>query len=397
MDKAPSAEEQAKTDLKAALADLGDILVDKAGGKANITPEQEQKLLPVMTRLFDAAFRLGHIKFKAAARFVRDQIKAAMGEDVAALLPLEQYQGGYIAMSARYRDQGADKPAVVAAVESLDEPVATPAEAAPAAPAPVEVAEQEKPAAIEAVDTAAHEAATSPTNELPEPSDAQKEAGNYKMGHVRIGGLDISIENPEGSTRGGVDRGGEAWKVTMSAHYGYIKGTIGRDKDHIDVYVKPGTAEDFSGPVFVADQAHVGTQRFDEHKVMLGFATAEEAKQSYAAHFSDGKGEDRLRGLTEVTLPEFREWLESGPTTKPFAPWAERRAIAATPAEAAGPAPLDLPPGADYSAFKGKTVSINVGIEGGESATLKMDAADAMTDVDKRIDVMQELIACLSK
>ena len=33
------------------------------------------------------------------------------------------------------------------------------------------------------------------------PSDAQKEAGNYKMGHVRVRGFDITIENPIGSKR----------------------------------------------------------------------------------------------------------------------------------------------------------------------------------------------------
>lgn len=33
------------------------------------------------------------------------------------------------------------------------------------------------------------------------PTDAQKEAGNYKKGHVWIQGLDITIENPKGSVR----------------------------------------------------------------------------------------------------------------------------------------------------------------------------------------------------
>ncbi|MGH2343543.1 hypothetical protein ACRC7T_18955, partial [Segnochrobactraceae bacterium EtOH-i3] len=44
-------------------------------------------------------------------------------------------------------------------------------------------------------DTAAHEAATSPRNDRPEPTQAQKEAGNYRLGHMKIGGLDISVEN----------------------------------------------------------------------------------------------------------------------------------------------------------------------------------------------------------
>lgn len=32
-----------------------------------------------------------------------------------------------------------------------------------------------------------------------------KEAGNYKMGHVKIDGYDVTIENPKGSTRSGKD------------------------------------------------------------------------------------------------------------------------------------------------------------------------------------------------
>lgn len=54
------------------------------------------------------------------------------------------------------------------------------------------------------------------------PSDAQKESGNYAKGKVRIHGLDISIENPKGSMRKGVDKDGKPWSVKMPVHYGYI-------------------------------------------------------------------------------------------------------------------------------------------------------------------------------
>jgi hypothetical protein len=111
------AEEKAKDDVRAALADLSDILLTKSGGKLNITPEQEQKLLPVLTRLFDAAFRLGHHKFKAAARYVRDEIRKALGAEVENLLTVEHYQGAYIGMAGKYRDKGADTAAAVAALD----------------------------------------------------------------------------------------------------------------------------------------------------------------------------------------------------------------------------------------------------------------------------------------
>ena len=94
------------------------------------------------------------------------------------------------------------------------------------------------------VDDGAHIAATSPTNDLPEPTDAQKKAGNYKVGRIKLGGLDISIENPQGSVRRGVDEDGKAWENRLQHHYGYIRGTEGNDGDHVDAFIKPGTPDD---------------------------------------------------------------------------------------------------------------------------------------------------------
>jgi len=162
------------------------------------------------------------------------------------------------------------------------------------------------------VDEAAHAAATSPANELPQPTEPQKEAGNYQKGHVRIGGLDISIENPEGSKRR------PEWPV-LKQHYGYIRGTKGKDKDHIDAFIKPGTPEQIpdDAPIYVIDQRKPGNGHFDEHKVMIGFASEEEARRAYMANYTPG-----WRGLAAVTrmeLSEFHEWLETADTTLPAA------------------------------------------------------------------------------
>jgi len=168
------------------------------------------------------------------------------------------------------------------------------------------------------LDAAAHAAATSPTNDLPEPTPPQKEAGNYQKGHIRIAGLDISIENPQGSKRSGVDRGGKSWEVEMSHHYGYIRGTVGKDKDHIDVFVKPGTPEDYDGPVFVVDQKDPGTHEFDEHKVMLGFDSLEEAKAAYRSNYAkDWRG---MQAIGTLPMAEFKAWLREGDTTKSLVP-----------------------------------------------------------------------------
>lgn len=166
-------------------------------------------------------------------------------------------------------------------------------------------------------DDAAHEAATSPNNDRPEPTQAQKEAGNYKVGRINLGGLEISIENPAGSERKGVDKAGKPWSIEMKSHYGYIRGTIGRDKDHIDVFVKPGTDElTDASPVFVVDQQNE-TGAFDEHKVMLGFDSEEAARAAYLENYTAGW--NGLGALTATTLGDFKAWTKDGDTTKRFA------------------------------------------------------------------------------
>ena len=146
------------------------------------------------------------------------------------------------------------------------------------------------------------------------PTDAQKEAGNYKKGHVKVDGFDITIENAKGSTRSGKNADGKEWSVTMNNTYGYIRGTEGVDGDHIDIYLSDDPT---NGNVFVIDQVKAdGT--FDEHKVMYGFASAEEARDNYLANYSEGW--TGLGTISEVTKDEFKKWVESSHRkTKPFA------------------------------------------------------------------------------
>ena len=115
------------------------------------------------------------------------------------------------------------------------------------------------------------------------PTEAQKEAGNYKKGHVNIDGMNFTIENPKGSTRSGKDSDGEEWHTVMNNTYGYIKGTKGIDGDHIDMYLSDNPTE---GNVYVIDQINPKTREFDEHKVMYGFNSENEAKDAYLSNYS---------------------------------------------------------------------------------------------------------------
>lgn len=147
------------------------------------------------------------------------------------------------------------------------------------------------------------------------PTEAQKEAGNYKKGKVTIQGFDISIEQPQGSVRSGVDENGKQWSVTMNNTYGYIRKTEGKDGDYIDVFLGDNPE---SNKVFVIDQVNPTTGQFDEHKVMLGFNSALSAKRAYLSNYE--KGWQGLGNITEVSLDNFKKWIDSSHRkTKPFA------------------------------------------------------------------------------
>lgn len=161
------------------------------------------------------------------------------------------------------------------------------------------------------IDRAAHEAATSPQNDLPEPTDAQKSANNYKMGHIKVQGLDISVENPRGSTRRGKRPDGSTWEHQMSDHYGYIKRTEGADGEQVDVYVGPKPDAE---RVFVVDQLNQEDGSFDEHKAMLGYGSQRAAITAYKSNFDKGWKVGHVKSMTMV---EFKDWLKNGDTKQP--------------------------------------------------------------------------------
>lgn len=150
------------------------------------------------------------------------------------------------------------------------------------------------------------------------PTDSQKEAGNYKKGHVQVGTFDVTIENPKGSVRSGVDANGKEWSITMNNTYGYIRGTKGVDGDHIDVFL----SDDIDGwngtRVFIIDQYNPdGT--FDEHKVMLGFNEQEEAEAAFLSNYDKEWAVNRRLDDSSVLIEDFEKWIASSQRkTKPF-------------------------------------------------------------------------------
>jgi hypothetical protein len=142
-----------------------------------------------------------------------------------------------------------------------------------------------------------------------EPTDGQKEAGNYKKGHVELHGMNISIENPRGSTRKGKDEDGKEWESTLTHHYGYIKGTVGKDKDHLDTFIGPNPESDRA---FIVNQKNPKTGKFDEHKIMLGFDNEDDARKGYLSNYEEGW--TGLGSIHELGVDDLKTWAFEGDT-----------------------------------------------------------------------------------
>ena len=151
-----------------------------------------------------------------------------------------------------------------------------------------------------------------------EPTDAQKKSGNYKKGHVKFGGYDYTIENPKGSYRSGVDENGKEWKQKMHDTYGYIRGTFGKDGDHLDMFINDKANLDrWNGTVYIVDQVNKDGS-FDEHKVMYGYDSLNAAKEAYLSNYE--KGWTGLGNISAVEKADFDKWLDrSNRKLKPFA------------------------------------------------------------------------------
>lgn len=143
-----------------------------------------------------------------------------------------------------------------------------------------------------------------------EPTEAQKEKGNYKKGHVSFGGYDFVVENPEGSMRRGTDADGKSWEQKMHNTYGYILGKYGKDGDHLDMFINDqADLDNWNGNVYIVDQVDPKTGRFDEHKVLYGFGSEAEARDAYLSNYEDGwQGLGRITGVVKET---FDKWLDS--------------------------------------------------------------------------------------
>jgi len=153
-------------------------------------------------------------------------------------------------------------------------------------------------------------------NHNPNPTEKQIKSGNYAKPTIRAFGLVIKIEHPIGSKRRGVSPDGVKWETEFkNASYGEIRGTRASDGDSIDVFI---ANKDFQTErVWIVNQSIIPSQ-FDEVKVMLGFKNYEDAINAYLSNYEENWGNDHIMSVKEVSMKEFKEWLNYGDTKKPF-------------------------------------------------------------------------------
>lgn len=139
-------------------------------------------------------------------------------------------------------------------------------------------------------------------------SESQIGAGNYRKGHLQIGNLNISIENTAGTHRR------PEWPE-LQHHYGYIRGTVGADGDHVDCFVRCGISKDYDNTVWVINQNNQdGT--FDEHKCMIGWSAEHDAKDAYLENYTkDWKG---LGSVVGLPFTDFEDWIANGNHKQPL-------------------------------------------------------------------------------
>ena len=130
-------------------------------------------------------------------------------------------------------------------------------------------------------------------------------SGHKLQGRTRLYGMDISIENKKGSYRSGVDKDGHKWNVLMHYDYGYIRGTVGTDKDHLDCYVG---SDKNANKVYVIHQNDPVTHKYDEDKCMLCFSNAADAKAAYMKQY-DRPG--FYGSMTTMTIDQFKSFVFS--------------------------------------------------------------------------------------
>lgn len=119
---------------------------------------------------------------------------------------------------------------------------------------------------------------------------------------VEFGGLNITIEVPAGGVRRGKGKDGKVWERKVKDSYGYFLNTNSPDGEHLDVWFKKKPKKNCM--VYVVHQMTVDGSKYDEDKVMLGYASASEAEEAYK--YNCVAPDKQFGGMSEFDLDHFK-------------------------------------------------------------------------------------------
>jgi hypothetical protein len=147
-----------------------------------------------------------------------------------------------------------------------------------------------------------------PFGHCPHTRQKNKLSKGYKLqGKTEFQGLPVSIENKKGSVRKWYDPNAkEHGETKMNYDYGYIRGTMGVDKDHVDCYL--GSNPEAKRVYIVHQMKKPDFSKFDEDKCFLGFDSAEEAKAAYLKQYDDPRF---FGSMSAVPIEKFKEKVKA--------------------------------------------------------------------------------------
>lgn len=297
-DEAPKAAEQAApvsqpendkpayaddAELQDALSHLGDVLGDVFGAKLNITGKQygASDLLPAMSKVIELLIKKGFKSFRESVGAATNAMRGnANTKGFVDQITPRQWKAAYNSVAEFHEGTDSEEDVAKYSAEQIQKIIALPEK--------IKEAEQ----------ATNHDA-----------TPGQKEAGNYAKGKFAWHGLNIAVETAKGEDRTDKETNGEKWRVTMPATYGYILGTVGADKDHVDVFMgdKPESQR-----VYVVNQTKPGSTEFDEHKIMLGYESEGAAIGDYLFSFTGTFGVSVLGSVSgPYAIDDFKHMLES--------------------------------------------------------------------------------------
>jgi phage gp29-like protein len=143
-----------------------------------------------------------------------------------------------------------------------------------------------------------------------EPPRSERDRPEVKR--IDFRGIPVCIEHPAGTIRYWREDGQAADEppkgmTTMLFDYGYIEGTDGADGDELDVYLGHDV---HSEHVYVVHQRSAPDfTSFDQDKVFLGFASADQAKEAFLGHRPLSEEGRAFGGMSVIPFDVFKSML----------------------------------------------------------------------------------------